>query len=95
MKLAYHPTTIEVLAYCATPRTIAEIVEHAGSDGQRARIAVYNLRRRGLLTNLNAENAAARAPGVFVAAGQAVRADVMQGAGLSFSAMAAFGGQQA
>jgi len=91
--MSYHPVTVAVLEYCRTPRTMAEIVEHAGNDWQRARFAVYNLRRRGLLVNLHGNAAASRAPGLFVAADQAVRADVMHGAGLSFAAMSAFWGQ--
>ena len=91
--MSYHPVTQQVLAYCATPRTMAEIIEHAGNDWQRARFAVYNLRRRGLLVNLHGETAASRAPGLFVDAEQAAREDVQQGAGLTFSAMAAFWGR--
>ena len=83
-----------VLDFCRVPRTRADIEDHFGCD-RTYRFAVYNLVKSGKLVNLHAECASSRRPGMFVVADQAARADVMQAAGMDFSAMSAFWGRAA
>lgn len=92
--LSHHTLSDQVLDYCAQPRSMAEIEAQFWTEGQRTRFTVYNLRQRGQLINLNAEGAASRRAGLFVAGKPAPRAEVLQRAGLSFSAMAAFWGRE-
>lgn len=59
-----------VLALCQEPRTSAEIEAEFRTldEARRARFAVYNLVRRGLLRNIAEGRHSVRNPGRFVAA---------------------------
>lgn len=60
-----------VQAYCTTPRTMADIVDHFEAHhgaGRQARFAVYNLVRRGLLLNVAPTKASRGTPGLFICA---------------------------